>query len=430
MEPDAEFQVLVSGVRAGTLYRSGEGSRFELAADYLGQARRPVLGQIFEDAPYKTWTTSQGVPNWFANLLPEGALREAIARDVGVKTVRDLFLLDRLGGDLPGAVEIARVHGDDSGPDDESLAQPGEVSNLKFSLSGLQLKFSATRVGRLTFAVSGVMGDLIAKFPDSVRQLVPENEYQAMTFARLSGVATPEVDLVSTTAFQGLPAGVAQRGSALVVRRFDRRAGDHRKVHIEDFAQLLDIRPEDKYGHKNGRGKTFETIARLAIGNVGADVVPELVRRLVVNIAVGNGDAHNKNWSLIYRDQIRAELSPAYDIVPTVLYLPDDDLGLSIGGTKRFEEVDAKRFSRFARRVQIDEGVVAEAVSHAVEQVRDAMSSLELDPAFRAFLNDRIRDLPLFAGGSVQASTRGRNTSEVTESNVAESDLPRPLDGP
>lgn len=47
-----------------------------------------------------------------------------------------------------------------------------------------------------------------------------------------------------------------------------------------------------------------------------------MIDRIVLNILVGNGDAHVKNWTFIYPDGSRPQLSPAYDIVPTVLYVP------------------------------------------------------------------------------------------------------------
>lgn len=50
----------------------------------------------------------------------------------------------------------------------------------------------------------------------------------------------------------------------------------------------------------------------------------QAVRRLVVNILLGNGDAHLKNFSLIYRDPKKPDLAPAYDIVSTIQYMPGD----------------------------------------------------------------------------------------------------------
>ncbi len=68
-----------------------------------------------------------------------------------------------------------------------------------------------------------------------------------------------------------------------------------------------------------------------------------MARRLAFNVLIGNGDARLKNWSLIYLDERRPTLSPAYDLVSTVVYGRQgghlDDLGLRLGGSKRFDSV-------------------------------------------------------------------------------------------
>jgi hypothetical protein len=94
-------------------------------------------------------------------------------------------------------------------------------------------------------------------------------------------------------------------------------------VSIEDFAQVLDVRPthHDKY-----RSANFETIARI-LGEVAPASAEEFMRRLVFNVAIGNGDAHVKNWSLRYEDRLRPLLSPAYDLVSTIQYLPPTTSG-------------------------------------------------------------------------------------------------------
>lgn len=66
----------------------------------------------------------------------------------------------------------------------------------------------------------------------------------------------------------------------------------------------------------------------------------EFIRRLVVNILVGNGDAHLKNWWVSYRDKVTPRLSPAYDLVSTIQYVQNDSLALNLGGEKRFESID------------------------------------------------------------------------------------------
>jgi serine/threonine-protein kinase HipA len=161
-------------VSVGVLRRSNETATFSSFEEYWALSERPVLGQMFEQrGPMWQPSATTALPTWFANLLPEGPLRHAIASDIGVNEEREFFLLARVGGnDLPGAVRIAVVEaGEDPlevEPDDEDADPATEPSDaLKFSLAGVQLKFSVADEARgLTVPARGESGTWIAKLPD------------------------------------------------------------------------------------------------------------------------------------------------------------------------------------------------------------------------------------------------------------------------
>lgn len=108
----------------------------------------------------------------------------------------------------------------------------------------------------------------------------------------------------------------------------------------------------------------------------GTDSVGEVIDRLVLNVLVGNGDAHLKNWAICYTDGRQAVLSPAYDIVPTVLFLPDEDLGLKLNGSRSFHDVTTHSFDRLARRTGWTEQAARTRVREAVERVAGAWAVL------------------------------------------------------
>jgi serine/threonine-protein kinase HipA len=83
-----------------------DGCEFRLLESYRNAYPRPILGQQFVDDPDHVHSSRQRTPPWFSNLLPEGPLRELIARQAGVSVYREFFLLQHLGEDLPGAVRI------------------------------------------------------------------------------------------------------------------------------------------------------------------------------------------------------------------------------------------------------------------------------------------------------------------------------------
>jgi serine/threonine-protein kinase HipA len=395
--------VSIGGVRAGLLHRRHEGSFFELGEEYLELAYRPVLGQLFEDDPKRPHRTRHGVPTWFANLLPEGPLRHLIAERANVDESRSFFLLSVLGDDLPGAVAV-------HGLDDEALENGGPPSReeaakapLRFSLAGVQLKFSAIREERgLTIPAAGLGGDWIVKLPDQRFDRVPENEFSMMELARRCGLEVPETELVNVGEIEGLPSEVAEiDGRALAVRRFDRTEAG--RVHIEDFAQVLDLSPAKKYGATN-----FDTIARVVASTCGGEDTDELLRRLVFMVAIGNSDAHAKNWSLIYPDGRSPRLAPAYDLVAVSLYeaadpMLDRRLALKLAGVTAAEDVGESTFRRFAQRVGLDEERTVSVVRGEVQTIREAWEAFRqispdatLSASLVAVIDERLERLPLF----------------------------------
>lgn len=190
------------------------------------------------------------------------------------------------------------------------------------------------------------MGDWLVKFPDYRHADVPRNEFAIMSLARAVGVDVPDIRLLHRDELDGLPGRMWPNSEewAYAVRRFDRTSdGSRSRIHIEDFAQVRDKYARDKYQ------STFETVAALSYRGRDVDSLRESARRIAFSVVVGNGDAHLKNWSLIYRDGRTPALSPVYDLVSTVPYAPSDepeDLGLKFGGSKRFEGVRLAAFER------------------------------------------------------------------------------------
>ncbi len=253
-------------------------------------------------------------------------------------------------------------------PDDEVVGSENDEApgSIKFSLAGVQLKCSLTERGPgFTIPATGEWGTWIVKLPDARvgYEGVPEAEYAAMQLAAASGVDVPETRLVDVSSISGLPEWARTNGRALLVQRFDRRSAG-RRVHAEDLAQVLNVRPARKYERAN-----FETVARTVAALTGAERVGEVVDRIVLNVLMGNGDAHLKNWTFIYPDGRRPQLSPAYDIVPTVLYIPHDDLGLKLNGSRSFADVDLAAFGRLAEKAGWDGGLGRERAGRAVQKV-------------------------------------------------------------
>ena len=337
---------------------------------------------------------------FFSNLLPEGHLRKYLAEQAGVNPEREFYLLWALGHDLPGAITITPADGEAWPPDAADGADDHgddqRENALRFSLAGVQLKFSAVMEasGGLTIPASGVGGSWIVKLPSREFAGVPENEFSMMKLAGLIGMNVPAIDLVSIDAIKNLPEGIDKIGNhAFVIERFD-RLSDGSRVHIEDFAQVYGLYPEDKYG--NG---TFRNIAQViaAEGN-DADII-EYVRRLTFNMLIGNADMHMKNWSLIYPDRRYVSLAPAYDFVATVPYIPGDATNMKISRAKVFSAFSVDELEHLAVKASIPRKMAIDAAQETVQAFREhwgtEAANLPMSDEVRSAVEDHMKTVPI-----------------------------------
>lgn len=363
------LSVRLHGRRVGVINRlAGDRQIFAFEQDYVDDQRRPTLSLSFKGRTGGLVTAvrpvTRRVPPFFSNLLPEGHLRDYLAKLAGVNPDREFFLLSVLGADLPGAIVVDPLdngvsdengHHDDAAADGRDGHRGGDSHHdrepvLRFSLAGVQLKFSAVmeHSGSLTIPANGMGGTWIVKLPSPRFTAVPENEFVMLELARRSGITVPENRLVDVAQIKGLPAEArALGGKALAVRRFDRRPGDT-PVHMEDFAQVFGLYPNHKYNFRS-----YANIAAVLWAEVGEEAVAEFVRRLVFTVVIGNADMHLKNWSLLYPDTRQPVLSPGYDFVATMPYIPGDKLALSFGGSRSLSEITRDQMRRFAETARI-----------------------------------------------------------------------------
>jgi serine/threonine-protein kinase HipA len=101
------------------------------------------------------------------------------------------------------------------------------------------------------------------------------------------------------------------------------------KIHQEEFFQILE--KKDKYqGSVEQIGKKLGEISAVP----GLDV-QLFFERVVFNFLIGNGDAHFKNFSVLYHEEGGLRLSPAYDLVASSLVIPNEqDSALTVNGKK------------------------------------------------------------------------------------------------
>ncbi len=209
MSPVSTLAVHLNDVLVGHLtHYPDEKSHFVIDEGYLDLGPgRPILSlslarpgdeastrALLLDSRHKS--ASVRAPPFFSNLLPEGGLRRTIAQRLKVHEDREFLLLRVLGRDLPGAVIAtlaeSRLRGRPGGAgaaatrlNDE--AQSDMLHELKFSLAGMQMKFSMLRQGeRLTLDGQQALGNYLVKPPSRDFEALPMVERVILDFSRMA----------------------------------------------------------------------------------------------------------------------------------------------------------------------------------------------------------------------------------------------------
>ncbi|QJW57753.1 Serine/threonine-protein kinase toxin HipA [Serratia plymuthica] len=319
--------------------------------------------------------SSQRLPPVLSNLLPEGALRSWLAQSLKTHVDEEFPVMAWAGANLPGALEARALAANEipawaltSRGELEAVQIDVGLDTQKFSLAGVQMKFSSLRKdGRFNISSQVGADSWIIKTPSTVHRNVPENEYTAMRLAQAIGVDIPDIELVALGQLDNLPdIRLADEPYAYAIRRFDR--SESGRVHTEDFAQIFELYAHDKY-----RGKNYDQIAAYLYdwGSAPLADVQQMARRLLANILLANGDAHVKNWSMIYPNQTGVRLSPAYDIVTTRVYIPgESEVALNMAREKRWAMISMQTFEHWAERVGIPWPAIRVHLLDAIDKAR------------------------------------------------------------
>ena len=329
--------------------------------------------------------TSRAAANLLNNLLPDNEdVRGAWSRRLGVPN-RPFDLLSRMGEDVAGAlVLLPEGH---SLSDRPSVAQPASIDEIadriasitrnpsawlapeligtsRMSLAGAQGKFTLAQVGESWFWSSATLPSThIFKPALSRLEQVPEIEAGSLELARRAGIPAPRAE---ATEFLG------QR--TYVTERFDRQIanGRIRRVHTEDFAQAQGRPPSQKYG--TSARQMLDIMRRHA----SKDEMCAFIRMLSFNTALGNTDAHAKNYSIFLDDGVR--LTPLYDSNPTMIWpqLSEDRLAMPISGALRPQQIQPGHWAKLARVSGLDPirvvGIAQDTATVVLEQFEDAFT--------------------------------------------------------
>jgi serine/threonine-protein kinase HipA len=384
----AKLGVFLGAERLGELERRGPSRyRFSYAGESLRRHREGAV-VLSASLPVRSQAFAPGrAAPFFEGLLPEGTVRAAISRSFHLSEEDGFGLLDALGADCAGAVEILPPGAEPAPPghshyrdlDEEQLVRL--IDNLPRNPLGVDSRPDGVRL-----SLGGIQHKLVLAGSDE------EGFSQPLDGTPSTCLLKPEFgqyeDLVANEAFcLYVAGGVALRtawadairvGSTpcLYVRRFDRAIDERNQVvriHQEDMCQALGVLPAAKYEENEGPSiaAIVELFRELRSPSMARDV-NDFIHAVLVNFLLGNSDAHGKNFALLYETG-GIRLAPLYDIVSSAVY-PDvtDRMAMAIGGVEDPAEVDMAAWDRLAGECGFGGGMGAVIRRRAAAVLRSA----------------------------------------------------------
>ncbi len=354
------IDIKVAGKVAGLLEKN---TQFEFT--YHSDAQFPVaVSMPLEKRAYQ----SGALFPIFEMNIPEGFIRHRITERLRKQIrVDDMLFLALQGKTGIGCITYATPGIEAEELSAESLAEIlawkgsnelfEELVNkylLQSSISGIQPKILVPETIEATGRGAIVLSSLIVKSGGEEFPQLAINEFICMQLARACQLETPEFWL-------------SDNQQLFVMRRFDLKDDGSCRA-MEDMAVLQGRSTNDKYR------SSYESVSKVLSfysSNIKADN-KALFKMLVHSCMVGNGDAHLKNYAMLYDDPDDMRLSPLYDVVNTQIYNPADTLALNLEKSKSFP--NRKRIIDFGRSIGVKK--CEDIVDEIADRIRDELEAL------------------------------------------------------
>ena len=387
----------IASHQVGELFQSTQTSSkfiFNYAATVLPNEAVSLTMPVTNEQ-YDFW---HGLHPIFEMNLPEGVLLEKLKTIYRKQIINfsDLDLLKIVGKNQIGRITFTTEPDNNSVIDEIglNLAQFKTYAGTEELLESLLIKYGAnsgiagvqpkimvldtsdksnqklSELDRLTYKDTT---HIIKSWSESGYPELATNEYFCMLVAKKAGLRVPEIELTNN-------------GKFLIIKRFD--LIDDIYYGFEDFCVLQARRTHEKYD------SSYEQIAKSIKNNLVGDSTVNLksalldyFKSLVVNVLLRNGDAHLKNYGLIYKDTNSiVDLAPIYDIVTTTVYLAKDIMALTLNGSKRWAtRSDLLSFATKSCLLSKAEALlIFDEVIAAIKQVSDLLiQEIELNHKFK-----------------------------------------------
>lgn len=417
---------LANGVQVGTLAVRQGLWEFNYASgwkDFSVSPNLPITKQKYTD------TANYRPVEWFfENLLPEGRLRDLIAKRDRIDTRDSWALLQRHGHDMAGALSLvpegysAIIKEILTPLSHETLQEKIQSSRsrnlplmasrgeMRMSLAGAQEKLGL-RIdarGEMCLPEGSAASTHIVKPENTSADFpyCPANEFFCMRLAQELKVPVPEVGLLH------LPEPL------YVIERYDREPveiGDdksYRRLHQIDLCQAIGVSPSKKYESEGGLG-LHDLFGVLRNNCMVRPIIAtnEVVQWIAFNYLIGNLDAHAKNIAFLMRGQ-KAIVAPFYDMLCVEAYLPRQPMAMSIAGENKPGWVEGAHWDAMAFEAGVAPRLVRGVLSRLSENLPEAISRVigdeRLLPIERDFLREKVFSVIEERRGFVVAALKTR----------------------
>ena len=374
--------VYLNDIPVGRLTDDGGTMSFAYDRDYAADGRNEPLSYAIplSDEPF-----GQDVMEPFlSGLLPEDIIRTRLGRILQIPRENTFAFLKAIGGDCAGAIafypegvqpwtgkpQFRRLSDAEAGAILDALPKkPLSIGEDGFRISGAGAQdklIACWKSGAIELPLGGTPSTHIIKtaipdYPDSV-----ENECYSMRLAAACGLDCARCSIA-----------VIGGRRRYVCERFDRveESGRVRRLHQEDFCQLLHVEPKRKYESLGGPG-IAEALNLMREMSLSAADTLEFIRRIVFAFLLGNGDAHGKNYSVLYHGR-KASLSPMYDAMSTAIY-PEVSarLAMKIDGEYAFKWITRSKFLRMAEKLGISPRIMDREIGRLQRRIEKQAPAL------------------------------------------------------
>jgi serine/threonine-protein kinase HipA len=367
----------------GRLWRNPTGAiGFSYAPEWLirdGFTVSHTLPLVSDD-----FTPEDGIAHrFFANLLPEGGVREQIVRDLKISNT-DFNLLRAIGGECAGALSILPVEQQPSLAYDYHPISDQELANL-VARRGHVYTWAANERPRLSLAGAQDKCPILVQDGNYLlpRQESPSSHILKFELADYRHLPAYETFTTQLAKAVGLPVVNIQLKSVgktryALIERYDRlwdESGQIQRLHQEDFCQALGYGYERKY--QEDGGPTFAQCYQLVqdVSSDPANDLQHLLRWQIFNVLAGNSDGHAKNLSLLYLANGEIRLTPFYDLVCTrAIKRIDYHLAFAVGDERNPSVVTRKNWESLASQCGIRPQFLLNQVTEVAARLLDNLA--------------------------------------------------------